>query len=456
MVRGGGHHQSSSNRSNNSSFSVTSDWRQHHHRSPWVGRSRGGPDVIIVNNNSQSRSPPSWWNTNTRSQQWDGGDMEVHDFRGNFERDGLIWNDHESSSRRTPNYRCIGLALSVIMVIVLLALSGINATWTLNAGESRRIETPILSRRITVSSPTSSSSKLEVVVYDLKSCPPLTGKPVGLQDERNMTLGVDEFRYDYFFLNAGSTIDVNAHQTEGTSDLYILEGANALRRLQSPSDEDPFGKDAVAHGFVEDGGDTNLNFKVKRSEIYTLAYDNAATRTGMLTTRYNVTLTTYDLHGLSPVCANLELDCRIARPDHGSCLLVQAKASRGSTQVVTVKLHGQRRWLPILVYSIAPYLLGWLAARVLKPKSSYQPVEFTEDQRHAHQENNVVDDEVHDQQENPPPTAPSTAPLEAVPSAPVEAEVVDQEHVPMVPAEYVVPIAAPVTTDSLRLEKEHA
>jgi hypothetical protein len=292
--------------------------------------------------------------------------------------DGLWAEDHHRGRKR-PNFRCWGLVLSILVCIVLLALSGINATWTLNAGESRRIEIPILNRKILLSSSyISSTIRLDALVYDLKTCPPLTGPPVSLNATRDITLGLGEYQYDYFFLNTGSTIDLTVEQSQGNSIIYILEGANALRRLETPStDDDPFGKDIVVQGQVAAGDNVTLSYKVKQSDIYALVYDNALTTTSdaNLTAHYKVEMTTYELKNDEPICNSLRMKCELDHPDRGSCLLVQAYREHSDhSQVVTVKVHGKRSWLQILIYSVLPYLIAIALARIFKPRSSYQAV----------------------------------------------------------------------------------
>lgn len=305
-------------------------------------------------------------------------------------------NDHdgpESKQRRTTNFRCIGLCLSIIMTIILLALSGTNITWTLGAGESRRIETPILSSQIVVKATRSSTGRpLNAVVYSLAVCPPLTGPPLMLSDSRVLNLSAEEYEYDYFYLNTGSSISLNATQTQGSSQLYILEGKNALRRMQTPGPEDdPFGIDSVEEGSLTDQGNATLSYTVKQSDVYTLVYDNpSATHHSQLTAAYNVVMTTYDLERYEPQCNKLSdiQPCKIKRPDKGSCLLIQADKDTNPTgmQVVTVKIHSNRRWFPILIFSIIPYLFGCLAAYYFKPKPLYHAVHHREEQHSVESE----------------------------------------------------------------------
>ena len=420
---GRGSSSSSRTRSGNMPRGGGGGWREH--TSSWW-RHRDEP----VNSH---RNVPHW---NAREYSNSGNhqhDNEEDDYliRQDQQPDGL-WTEggddddyhHEyyhystTVANRTPNYRCIGLVVSILVTTVLLALSGIRTTWILNVGESRRIETPILSRQITVSA--RSSVNKNVVVYDLAECPPLTGPPVTLQDDLSMSLQVDEYQYDYFFLNAGSSVNLTVHQSQGSSELYILEGANALRRLQTPSaaDSDPFGKDAVVTGFASAESDVSLSYKVGRSDVYTIVYDNpSSSETSVLQAHYTAILTTYDLQGYAPICRDLQKDCHIHRPARGSCLLIQApkdqrnKKKNPNDNLVTVKVRGQRRWLPILIYAIIPYLLGLLARKFCKPKSSYQMVLPNEQQAVAASAP-IAEEEI--EEANPPPTVPHVGEQEIV------------------------------------------
>ncbi len=62
--------------------------------------------------------------------------------------------------------RCWGLVLSLLVGCVLLGLAGIHTEWTLNAGESPRIEAPILLRNSVGSS---TDSQLDAVVFYLNN-----------------------------------------------------------------------------------------------------------------------------------------------------------------------------------------------------------------------------------------------------------------------------------------------
>ena len=327
-----------------------------------VGRNRSGDEDLIRPRGSRR----SWFNRGGYDE--DG----VHDVV--FQEGDALWVDHDK--KRPPNFRCWGLAMSLVIWIVLMAISGIRASWTLNAGESRRIEVPILQRRIVVSS---ENATLDAVVYDLESCPPLTGRPVTVKDSRSLTLGLNEFEYDYFFLNIGSAINIKMDTAKGNPVAYIVQGANALKRLETPSrDDDPLGKDIVAQ--VSSSATDNvveLSYTVSQSDMYSLVYDNAlaGAEDCQLTISYTVVMTTYNLEEFLPICNSLAADCEIDRPNHGSCLLVESERRRQKRQtVVTIDVKGRRRWLPILIYSALPYLMCMVLARICKPKSTYHAV----------------------------------------------------------------------------------
>lgn len=221
--------------------------------------------------------------------------------------------------------------------------------------------------------------------------PPLTGEPVVVESAENVTLEQDQFLFDYYFLNAGSLIDVAVQQYMGDSAVYILEGENVLRRLETPSrDDDPFGKDILAQVQATAGANATVSYKIRQSNIYLIVYNNlneeVEESNSMFFVNYTINMTTYDLEAYQPVCSTLRTTCSVPNPDRGTCLLIQANSERSDhSQVVTVNLRSRRRWLIILVISIAPYLLAMVLAVLFKRATSYRAVGSTgvEDPEHG-------------------------------------------------------------------------
>ena len=115
--------------------------------------------------------------------------------------------------------------------------------------------------------------------------------PIVTLHESNQIINLDmgQYEYDYFHLNQGSIVHVQAtithpskHDGPGATNIYILQGYHTLEALETKrqnSDvaglEDFRGK-SVWKRFVGYSGSTDLEFTVPASDYYIIVYDNAA------------------------------------------------------------------------------------------------------------------------------------------------------------------------------------
>jgi hypothetical protein len=129
--------------------------------------------------------------------------------------------------------------------------------------------------------------------------------PIVTLHESNQTfhLTMGSYEYDYFHLNEGSIVHVEAtithpskqHDGPGATNIYILQGYHTLEALETKGEnsdvaglEDFRGK-SVWKRFVGYSGSTDLEFTVPASDYYIIVYDNAAP--GRTTTHLQVSVT---------------------------------------------------------------------------------------------------------------------------------------------------------------------
>ena len=460
MVHGGGHHDSGGGHHHGSGHHG-GGYRGggHHYRSGWGGQRHhhlhSNNNVFVVNQNPWNSGWSSFWAPPVYRRQrivvrdrHSGDDCDkcceacclslctcstccllTESTRVAASQDRSQTQTTAVRERTGPKFLCPGFCFSLFLLFILLAGSHMDTTWTLNAGESRQILKPFLISDIVVSS----QNPEDVQVYALSGnpCPPLTGPTVTLEDDRPISLSMNDFQYDYFFLNPGSKISLDVSQKKGSTNLYLLRGESVLHQLDMNwIDDVDFAGRALVKLFASQGGyaDVNLKYKARNADTYILVYDNASSSRGELIVHYKVDLTTYDLRGITPVCTGLDDPCSFHVKNEKSCMFVQVSGHPGplsASDIVTIDLTGKRKWRLIVVLSSAPLLLFLLYAASgsfqKRDNSSYQPVG--------------------NEEERPPPTAPHPLPH----AAPVQAQPAPEDYgaIPIVPAENVTPIPPP-------------
>jgi len=279
----------------------------------------------------------------------------------------------ESSWQRTSNSTsrymassgfCLVFAVTLCLPMILLRSSTGDHTWDLNPGESHRISPAFLNKEISITT----KGEVGVRVYAIKGhCPPLSGHPLNLSYSQTIRLQEGEYEYDKFYLNNGSTVNVEIKNTTGSVDVYLLQGRSLLEDVQEAS----FNPDS--HGYLQKQFVTSSNNKVKlkqtveTTDTYTLLYDNAHGGVSQISVSYRIDLATYDLSHESPKCAGGKARfCTLSLPlvplFGNQCFLVQAESSPSLDDIVTVHITQHRRYgmliflslLPILVYSVCP------------------------------------------------------------------------------------------------------
>lgn len=275
----------------------------------------------------------------------------------------------------------------------------------MNAGESRRVPSKAFwNSRIRIASQVPNS----IEVYNIQGkCPPLTGPTVSLDQSWSIKLHHDDYQFDYFYLNQGSTLSVTYQQSHGATNISILKGTSTLHALRS-SDLDS--GSALLTRYVGASQQAVFTYTVPDTDTYILLYDNASTSSGMATVTIHVDLTTYDLEKEQPFAGCYALDCFVDAKG-SDCLLLEALPG---TSGVTVHVTADRQWLIIGAFALLPLAIGvYLHLRRIPTSARDQPL---------------------DPESLTTPTAPEAT----------SADVVDYESIPIVMAEDMYPVAVPV------------
>lgn len=315
--------------------------------------------------------------------------------------------------------------LSLCFFVLLVVMSKMDETWTFNAGETRRVATrAILTSQIEIQSQVPNG----IVVYDIKGkCPTLTGPAIPLDESLNLHFAPDDYQFDYFYLNKGSSLTVTFQQRRGATNLSLLKGTNQLHAIQGDEDYPSFASQAILTRYTASpcephhdayhhkcayGPPITISYVAPESDVYIIVYDNASSFSGRANTTIHVNLATFDLTNQTPFshCQSLTCSVDTRRKD---CLLLQAP-SDGS--VVTVHVTAKRRWLIIVSLSLLPLVIA-IFLQVWRRRESARSEEAM-----------------------PPATNPEvTATLVATQDAPS----VDYESIPIVADANVVPVAVP-------------
>jgi hypothetical protein len=324
----------------------------------------------------------------------------------------------------------LGAFLSLFLILISIAASGMKDDWTMNAGETRRVQPSFFTKAVTITATTGSSSSsgssTNVNVYDMPTCPPLTGPIVTMQDSHTLTLGAGDYQYDYFYLNAGSTIQLqvkqqqqkNAGSSSSSTQVFIFQGQDKLNDLENGNadnqDFDDFARNAlVSRSITGSGASANLMYRVKTSDIYILVYDNTSSSSSsdyhynynmqsdsVIDVDFQLSLTSFDLANHTPMCQETAAvpgrpgqECVVdySSVSRGGCIIVQATGGSGSGSFVHVQVAGHRQWILLFLCASIPFFIGLFATRYCRRDTEghggYEPVFTAADV-------------------NPPPTAP--------------------------------------------------
>lgn len=298
---------------------------------------------------------------------------------GEWENDGFYDRQDVSRlgilSRRRPIMAVHGIAF-----VILLLMSAGSETWTLNAGESRRIVPGFLSQSIEVAK-RSNDKDLNVAasLYAIpdNKCPPLTGPKVSLSDVNTMTLGRDDYQYDYFYLNDGSTLTAKVSQTLGSSEVLLLRGRRGSMDLEaghvSNNDWDDMRRDSLSSFFIKANGNKQITHESKHSDTYTLVYDNASSSKAELRVSYTLQLTTFNLDDYSDTlaCTDLTYGCPPIEKKSAGCIILATYPNSEGGGEITLTVTTSRNWLLIVLLSTIP---AWLMAarEVLRSRKEQQ------------------------------------------------------------------------------------
>jgi hypothetical protein len=275
----------------------------------------------------------------------------------------------------------------------------------LNAGESRRLPlNAFWNRRIKIASQVPNG----IEVYNIEGkCPPLTGHTVSFDQSWPITLSPDDYQFDYFYLNQGSTLRVTYQQSQGATNISILKGTSTLHALQKG---DVIGSALLAR-YTCASQQAAFTYTAPDTDTYILLYDSASASLGKATVTIHIDLTTYDLEKEQPFAGCFALDCFVATKG-GDCLLLEALPG---TSEVTVHVTADCQWLIIGAFALLPLAVGvCLHLRRITTSAGDQPPV-------------------------PEPLTTPTAPPEAT-----SVDVVDYESIPIAAVEDIHPVAVPV------------
>jgi hypothetical protein len=344
----------------------------------------------------------------------------------------------------------------------------------MDPGESRQVRIPNLQRKISISSILDPDSSEHVAVYEIpRACPPLTGprlhhqpqpqqqQPQSQPQQTTIQLAVDDYQYDYFYLNQNSQIYVELSALRGSTNVYLFRGNHILHHLQeeqncnSKGDEQHWRSSAIIKRFISNQGSyssAQIHYQVPYSDTYVLVYDNASSKSpSALSVNFDITLTTYNLQKYLPVCnilSNAPCILEWKQQPNPKCVLFQVQTTSSSSSAmyvgnnpVTIQIQGEsRRWYSLILYSSIP--LG-IAILIQLLSRGGRHNRWNGYHRLGNNRDNVPDTNVavRDIESDRPP--PAEAPVQ--PSAPpiwMDHEE-DYGSIPIVEAEYIAPIAPP-------------
>ena len=272
--------------------------------------------------------------------------------------------------KRLKQFGFGSLPLVLFIIAIIYSISGMKTTWVLNPGEMRQLGINMFTEYVKLTCDDISSGCFRVYRFpNQNKCPPLTGPTFVSEDSSTMTLGVGDYQYDYFYLTQGSRITLSLQQTDGASNVYILNGPHVVDQLESYDLH--FLQSVLRQVYVNADNDAHstktLHYTVKESTTYVLLYENAASYdVSNLSTHHLIEHTTYDLGGKVPYCEYGHGNCEIqtvGNDDNRGCIIVQANdevTDAATKEDIAIDIVGQRNWGFILLVASIPLFLEWL------------------------------------------------------------------------------------------------
>jgi hypothetical protein len=213
----------------------------------------------------------------------------------------------------TPPPFWIWLTIVLSSILWFLASQGKvrgELHYSLYVGQTWQLPTPhLLANKYHVNAPVSNTSGVEI--YQLRWCPPTTNSgggggpttttttPRRIQRNSTVTLGgsggaAQWFQYDYFRLNAGSVLELQATQLQGESSaIYLVRGVNVLDYILKNNGQYPFEYDNMRSLYLDGGGRGSNNnnnnnssssistsIPIRRSDAFILFYAAASHNSG--------------------------------------------------------------------------------------------------------------------------------------------------------------------------------
>ncbi len=204
-----------------------------------------------------------------------------------------------------------------------------------------------------------------------------------LQVSTSITLQGNEYKFDYYHLNAGSKIILDLFQGKGSTNIYLLRGFSALKSLQKDSlnrvsSYQDFRAKSMLKRYSGPGGETMFTYEVIEPDFYILVYDNAASLPipSKMMVELTIELATHVMPESKCICdANATQDggClwkltsdRDRKRVQSSCIIVKAVSSvtafnastNSAEDVVQVRLNSKVGSAPLIAIAFIPILIG--------------------------------------------------------------------------------------------------
>ncbi|CAM9857571.1 unnamed protein product [Chrysoparadoxa australica] len=276
---------------------------RHHNRG--MGTGWGGP-VVVVDRGWGWGSRGSWdsgWSSRRR------GPTVVHG-SGLPCGEGCCCNCCRPAPRSAVKRRgcCYCFALFALVFAPILTLIKNHSTdITLDSRETRLVHSSTLfCKGITIEDPSDQLS-----IYGFEVPPPLS-KVDDFSVQRSFHLAADGYEYLAYYLNAGSSWDVQFTSGAVGVEFLVFRGDSDFNRWKAEGDET-----FILKKWVSGGQTRTQHFKVgKREAVYYLVFDNPAVRqTAEVSVQLQVHRLSFDISGYQKACTAPILEsCQVSLP----------------------------------------------------------------------------------------------------------------------------------------------
>ena len=204
-----------------------------------------------------------------------------------------------------------------IALWVALAVCAINSgvggrVFTMHVGETWQIHQPPLWSRSGFGIHAVVDDRAGIEVYsfppvlrnDIGMCPYTSGPRYSIKESKVIELSKGgDYEYDYYHLNQGSLISLNAQTQQGQANIYLLKGVHSLKTLQtSIGGKHDFRRESILKHFLGTSH-TTLKYEVPESDFYVLAYQNNIFTPTKFAVQLDIDVSTHYLQNHYPICS---------------------------------------------------------------------------------------------------------------------------------------------------------